>query len=174
MLGQLSFAIAPCLNPTAIKFMICSVVSICGDDARTVFLVNRRRSPEYLCSRDTCRNNSNCRVAETQNRLPEHKLLDIGCRAFLGGLPSSRLAGCHPETRAPSPLFMRWVLVGSGGRSFFLGTLGADALMLLDDYAYRGHRPQKVAMDRFAQTRANKILSLPTGQGLLIKPAHLH
>jgi hypothetical protein len=57
---------------------------------------------------------------------------------------------------------------------FFLGTLGADALMLLDDYAYRGHRPQKVAMDRFAQTRANKILSLPTGQGLLIKPAHLH
>jgi hypothetical protein len=48
------------------------------------------------------------------------------------------------------------------------------ALMLLDDCAYRGHRPQKVAMDRFAQTRANKILSLPTGQGLLIKPAHLY
>ena len=45
------------------------------------------------------------------------------------------------------------------------------ALMLLDDYAYRSHRPQKVAMDRFAETRANKILSLPTGQGLLIKPA---
>jgi hypothetical protein len=57
---------------------------------------------------------------------------------------------------------------------FFRERLVPGALMLLDDYAYRGHRPQKVAMDRFAQTRANKILSLPTGQGLLIKPAHLY
>jgi hypothetical protein len=40
------------------------------------------------------------------------------------------------------------------------------ALILLDDHAYRGHRPEKVAMDRFAQTRPNKILSLPTGQGV--------
>jgi hypothetical protein len=57
---------------------------------------------------------------------------------------------------------------------FFWERLVPGALMLLDDYAYRGHRPWKVAMDRFAQTRANKILSLPTGHGLLIKPAHLY
>lgn len=57
---------------------------------------------------------------------------------------------------------------------FFRERLMPGALMLLDDYAYRGHRPQKVATDGFAQTRANKILSLPTGQGLLIKAAHLY
>ena len=44
--------------------------------------------------------------------------------------------------------------------------------LALDDYAYRGYRPQKVAMDRFAQAKANNILSLPTGQGLLIKPPY--
>jgi hypothetical protein len=52
---------------------------------------------------------------------------------------------------------------------FFWERLVPGALLLLDDYAYRGYRPQKVAMDRFAQTKASKILSLPTGQGLLIK-----
>jgi len=52
---------------------------------------------------------------------------------------------------------------------FFWERLVPGALLLLDDYACRGYRAQKVAMDRFAQTKASKILSLPTGQGLLIK-----
>ena len=55
---------------------------------------------------------------------------------------------------------------------FFWERLVPCALLLLDDYAYRGYRAQKVAMDRFAQTKASKILSLPTGQGLLIKLRH--
>ncbi len=54
---------------------------------------------------------------------------------------------------------------------FFWERLVPGAL-LLDDYAYRAYRAQKVAMDRFAEARANKSLSLPTGQGLLLKPAH--
>ena len=55
---------------------------------------------------------------------------------------------------------------------FFWDRLVPGALLLLDDYAYQGYRPQKVAMDAFAQAKGNKILSLPTGQGLLIKPPH--
>jgi hypothetical protein len=55
---------------------------------------------------------------------------------------------------------------------FFWERLVPGALMLLDDYAYRGYRSQKVAMDRFAQAKTNNILSLPTGQGLLIKPPY--
>jgi hypothetical protein len=53
---------------------------------------------------------------------------------------------------------------------FFWNRLVPGALMLLDDYAYHGYRLQKVAMDRFAQAQGNQILSLPTGQGLLINP----
>ena len=43
------------------------------------------------------------------------------------------------------------------------------AFMLLDDYAYYGYHTQKVAMDAFAESKGAKILSLPTGQGLLLK-----
>ena len=57
--------------------------------------------------------------------------------------------------------------------SFFWERLVPGAFVLLDDYAYRGYRSQKVAMDEFAETKASKILSLPTGQGLLIKPAQM-
>ncbi len=53
---------------------------------------------------------------------------------------------------------------------FFWDRLTPGACLLLDDYAYRGYRAQKTTMDCFAQARGNMILSLPTGQGLLIKP----
>ena len=54
--------------------------------------------------------------------------------------------------------------------SFFWDRLVAGAFILLDDYAYYGYRAQKSAMDSFAATKRCRILSLPTGQGLLIKP----
>jgi precorrin-6B methylase 2 len=53
---------------------------------------------------------------------------------------------------------------------FFWDRLIPGAFVLLDDYAYCGYRSQKIAMDRFAQEKGINILSLPTGQGLLVKP----
>ena len=53
---------------------------------------------------------------------------------------------------------------------FFWDRLVQGAFVLLDDYAYYGYLSQKLAMDRFAQEKRIKFLSLPTGQGLLIKP----
>lgn len=44
------------------------------------------------------------------------------------------------------------------------------ALLLLDDYAFFGYESQKKAMDQFASEANISILSLPTGQGLAIKP----
>ncbi|HSE40222.1 MAG TPA: TylF/MycF/NovP-related O-methyltransferase [Acidobacteriota bacterium] len=44
------------------------------------------------------------------------------------------------------------------------------ALILLDDYAYFGYQSQKDAMDEFARETGITILSLPTGQGLAMKP----
>lgn len=46
------------------------------------------------------------------------------------------------------------------------------AFVLLDDYAYHGYEAQKQAMDVFAASRGVAIASLPTGQGLLIRPPH--
>ena len=45
------------------------------------------------------------------------------------------------------------------------------APILLDDYAYRGYRDQKLGIDEFAKRMGVSVLSLPTGQGLLLKPA---
>lgn len=52
----------------------------------------------------------------------------------------------------------------------FWPRLVPGALVLLDDYAYFGFEAQKAAMDAFARGHRVAILSLPTGQGLLLKP----
>lgn len=46
------------------------------------------------------------------------------------------------------------------------------AMVLLDDYAYYGYEAQKAAMDEFSARHGVSIVSLPTGQGLLIRPPH--
>ena len=53
---------------------------------------------------------------------------------------------------------------------FLWNRLVPGAPVLLDDYAYSGYEWQKVGMDAFATEHGLSILSLPTGQGLLIKP----
>lgn len=53
---------------------------------------------------------------------------------------------------------------------FLWGKLVPGAPVLLDDYAYIGFTPQKIAMDDFARAHGISICSLPTGQGLIIRP----
>jgi hypothetical protein len=48
--------------------------------------------------------------------------------------------------------------------------LTTGAFVLLDDYAYSGYRSQKIGIDAFARSRKISVLSLPTGQGLIVKP----
>ena len=52
---------------------------------------------------------------------------------------------------------------------FFWDKLVTGAPVLLDDYGWRDFGPQKEAMDAFAAERGLPILTLPTGQGLLIR-----
>jgi hypothetical protein len=42
-------------------------------------------------------------------------------------------------------------------------------MVLLDDYAYLGHEEQTHALDEAAKSFGVEILSLPTGQGILMK-----
>ncbi|MEK7235912.1 MAG: TylF/MycF/NovP-related O-methyltransferase [Nitrospirota bacterium] len=53
----------------------------------------------------------------------------------------------------------------------FWERLVPGAFILLDDYAYVGYGVQKAAMDIVASAKGVTIASLPTGQGLLVKPA---
>jgi hypothetical protein len=53
--------------------------------------------------------------------------------------------------------------------AFFWDRLSPGALVLLDDYAYFGHECQARAIDEVARTIGFHVLSLPTGQGLIVK-----
>ena len=55
--------------------------------------------------------------------------------------------------------------------NYFWDRLVPGAFVLLDDYAYHGYELQKIAMDAATAAKDLKIVSLPTGQGLLIKPS---
>jgi hypothetical protein len=52
---------------------------------------------------------------------------------------------------------------------FFWDRLPPGGVVLLDDYAYYGHDSQRKAIDDAARARGTEVLSLPTGQGLVIK-----
>jgi hypothetical protein len=52
----------------------------------------------------------------------------------------------------------------------FWELLAPGAPVLLDDYAYFGYEEQKHAMDDFARAHGVTVCSLPSGQGLIIKP----
>jgi hypothetical protein len=52
---------------------------------------------------------------------------------------------------------------------YFWNRLSPGALVLLDDYAYYGYEKQAEAMDGLARKLQFQVLSLPTGQGLIVK-----
>ena len=53
---------------------------------------------------------------------------------------------------------------------FFWDKLVPGGVIIFDDYAWTPYREQKVSHDAFADSNGVKIWTLPTGQGLLIKP----
>jgi hypothetical protein len=53
---------------------------------------------------------------------------------------------------------------------YFWPKLVAGGVVIIDDYGFSGHEAQKTAADTFAESVGVKILSLPTGQGLMLKP----
>lgn len=54
--------------------------------------------------------------------------------------------------------------------NYFWDKLVKGAVVILDDYGYPGCEEQKKAQDDFAKSKNVEILSLPTCQGIIIKP----
>lgn len=52
---------------------------------------------------------------------------------------------------------------------FFWDRLSPGAIVLLDDYAYNGHDCQREAIDASVRAKRAAVLSLPTGQGMIIR-----
>ncbi|MDR2186694.1 MAG: TylF/MycF family methyltransferase [Azonexus sp.] len=67
-------------------------------------------------------------------------------------------------------LDMNCVLPEVAALDYLWDRLIPGAIVLFDDYAYFGYQPQKEGTDEWAAKMGVAIASLPTGQGLLIKP----
>ena len=52
----------------------------------------------------------------------------------------------------------------------FWPRMSSGAVIVLDDYGWPFHEPQKRAFDAFAARRGVAVLPMPTGQGLIFKP----
>jgi hypothetical protein len=104
-------------------------------------------------------------VAPVQRNFAQWRNVRIVVGAIPGTLPqvtAQRVAYLHLDMNAAPPEV--------AALEYFWPRLVSGAVVLLDDYAYFGFDAQKRAMDDFARRVGVAICSLPTGQGLLLKP----
>ena len=80
----------------------------------------------------------------------------------LSGLDAQEIAFLHIDLNSAEPEVQ--------SLEFLWPRLTSGAIVLLDDYAYVGSETQYAAMNRFAESHEIRILTMATGQGLLIKP----
>lgn len=97
----------------------------------------------------------------------------------LAPFPNAHLIrGRVPETLASVPidrvcylsLDMNIAYPERAAIEYFWDKLSPGALVLMDDYGWQPYAEQKETLDEFATQVGCKILTLPTGQGLLLKP----
>ncbi len=88
----------------------------------------------------------------------------------VGAIPET-LDRVRPERVAYLHLDLNCSLPEVAAFQHFWPSIVPGGVVLLDDYAYDGYRSQKLAMDAVAGEVGLDVLSLPTGQGLIVKPA---
>jgi hypothetical protein len=107
----------------------------------------------YVCDFD--------RVRDNFSEWPDVRLVRGRVPAILSELAAVPAAFLHIDMNSAAPEV--------AALAFFWPRMDAGAVILLDDYACAGHEQQKRAMDDAASRLGADILSLPTGQGLIIK-----
>jgi len=90
-------------------------------------------------------------------------------RIIQGAVPET-LCQVEAERVAYVHLDMNCAIPEQAAAEFFWPRLVPGGFMLFDDYAYFGFEPQHAALNGFAESKGIKILSLPTGQGVVVKP----
>ena len=78
-----------------------------------------------------------------------------------------------PQVNTPAVCFlhidMNAVMPEIAALDFFWDKISKGGVILLDDYGFKEHLAQKETQDVWAKNHGVAILSLPTGQGLIIK-----
>ncbi len=89
-------------------------------------------------------------------------------RVIVGAIPKT-LSQCPSRKVAFIHIDMNCSQPEVAALRYFWPLMAPGAIALLDDYAYLGYESQKAAMDELAADLGVPILSLPTGQGVLMK-----
>lgn len=106
--------------------------------------------------------NSLQRVTKTFEQFPNVRIVPGIIPATLSVITSERIAYLHIDCNAVAP--------ERAAIEFLWERLVSGAWILLDDYGWAEHINQKFAMDQFAASKGLRIFSMPTGQGILVKP----
>ena len=64
---------------------------------------------------------------------------------------------------------MNCVMPQLAAAEYFWGRLVSGGFILMDDYAYIGYELQYRALKEFARRNGVSAVSLPTGQGIIVK-----
>lgn len=143
-----------------------------GSSGRTFFLFDTfRGTPEDQMDDE-----------EREKRLRDNELYYPDCyelaKENFAPYPNMRLVrGRVPDTLADAgvgkvaylSIDMNVAEAERAAMEFFWDKLVPGAPVVLDDYAWAGCESQKAAIDRFAAGVGTSVLSLPTGQGLMVK-----
>lgn len=91
------------------------------------------------------------------------------CKLVRGTVPES-LRDVEIDSVAYLSLDMNCTVPEVEALRYFWDKLTPGAIVVLDDYGWEPHRLQKKGIDELMQEFGVSVLTLPTGQGLIIKP----
>jgi hypothetical protein len=102
------------------------------------------------------------RIASNFAEWPAAVLVQGAVPQVLAQVPTSQVAFLHLDMNAASP--------EQAALEHFWPMLPAGGVVLMDDYAFCGYEEQHRAINELGEKLGFSALSLPTGQGLIIKP----
>jgi hypothetical protein len=164
--GFLSSAIMDYLNWDSLNKMFYLLDTFSGLDERYVSEEEIRRKKMDINKQELQSGFYASSVDSVRENFSQWKNVQI----IVGAIPDT-LTAVKGERVAYLHLDMNCAPPEVAAFEYFWNRLVPGAFILLDDYAYYGFEPQKAAMDAAAAAKGLRIVSLPTGQGLLIKPA---
>ena len=91
------------------------------------------------------------------------------CRLVRGIVSETLVAFPDDRRVAYLSIDMNIVMPEIAAIEFFWDRMTPGGIVLLDDYGWSTHLAQKAAFDDFAARHGVGILSLPTGQGIMIR-----
>ena len=100
------------------------------------------------------------RVRANFREWPRVEIIQGAVPEVLTALPVRQVAFLHIDMNCAAP--------ERAALEFFWESLAPGAIVLLDDYAYFGYQSLTAAIDELAARLGFEVLSLPTGQGLII------